>query len=395
MRTGRSLIGKSHGFTLVELLVVISIISLLIGMLLPALGSARSAAHVVVCMANQHNIGKSWLNFASDNDDYIPAPGSYGRELMTNPLGTAGIEASNEIFSSPTQPWDWAGALAFDYMGLTRPQKRDERFALLNGANEGGGKASGGAGVFACPANHNLSVPYDGSSAQPNGINGTKFQTQLSMSYSAAREFMWWGQGGGQRPSWASRAGENYWGNEPGVMNMSGNWGQWLPGKSQSTDSGYRPRLERVGSVLSDKFIMADGSRFIAQENEFIDHDVAANAGYGGAFADIGGWSTDPGSAFPSRAWPIGNLLGTAQDMTRFSFRHASHSGLAARGNVLKYDGSVETMDADPTGEFRRPDHWMPSGSTMKFTDIPLALREEYQERAVGVHAFVARVELY
>jgi len=395
MRSGRPLT-RPAAFTLVELLVVISIISVLIGMLLPALGAARSASHTVVCGANLSGIGKAWMNFATDNNDYIPAPGTIGQDLMTDNDATS-LASSLNVGGSATQPFDWAGALAFDYIGVNRPQKRDERFAMLNGAGTGEGnidRINGGTGVFACPANKNISVPYDGT-AQPNGIDGTQFKPQLSMSYCAAREFMWWGQGGGNAPRWAQRSSE-YWGGGGGLMSASGSWSQWLPGKnSAGMSSGYRPRLDRIGSVLSTKYIMADGARFLDVGITAMDHDVAGDAGYGGAFADIGAWAEDPNDAFSSKAWANGNIASTGQEIIKISMKHGIGDNDEARGNALKYDGSVETLAANGD-EFRRPDHWLPSKSSILLNDVPEIFKPEYEERArAGLIPILSRVQMY
>ena len=47
---------RQHGFTLVELLVVIGIIVLLLGILMPALGKVRQIARRTTCKAQLHDI---------------------------------------------------------------------------------------------------------------------------------------------------------------------------------------------------------------------------------------------------------------------------------------------------------------------------------------------------
>lgn len=62
----------SRAFTLVELLVVISILSILIAILLPALQSAREAGKLVACLSNQRQGGLAFAMYANDQNDSYP-----------------------------------------------------------------------------------------------------------------------------------------------------------------------------------------------------------------------------------------------------------------------------------------------------------------------------------
>ena len=59
-------------FTLVELLVVISIIALLIALLLPSLQSARLTAQALNCGVNQKQIGTALMFYLNDSKDLLP-----------------------------------------------------------------------------------------------------------------------------------------------------------------------------------------------------------------------------------------------------------------------------------------------------------------------------------
>lgn len=100
--------GRS-GFTLVELLTVIAIISLLIGILIPSLSAARTQAKATKTTAMFSSLGKAIEMFRNDNDRY---PQSNGR----NPFESGG----SAPFLSGAQ-WLGLQLLGADRKGFVKP----------------------------------------------------------------------------------------------------------------------------------------------------------------------------------------------------------------------------------------------------------------------------------
>jgi prepilin-type N-terminal cleavage/methylation domain-containing protein/prepilin-type processing-associated H-X9-DG protein len=66
-------IGKisTHAFTLVELLVVVSVIAVLSSLLLPTLAKARMRGSQISCLNNVRQLNIAWLLYAHDNNDRL------------------------------------------------------------------------------------------------------------------------------------------------------------------------------------------------------------------------------------------------------------------------------------------------------------------------------------
>ena len=72
---------RRRGFTLVELLVVIGIISVLIGILLPALSGARASARAVSSLSNMRQLGIALQAYRNENKGFYPRHSSPGSQV--------------------------------------------------------------------------------------------------------------------------------------------------------------------------------------------------------------------------------------------------------------------------------------------------------------------------
>lgn len=60
------------GFTLVELLAVVSVIALLLGLLLPAVNRARTKVDQAACLNNLKQLQAAWQMYIDDHDGFVP-----------------------------------------------------------------------------------------------------------------------------------------------------------------------------------------------------------------------------------------------------------------------------------------------------------------------------------
>lgn len=305
---------RARGFTLIELLVVMSIISLIMSLLLPALSGARRSSQSVVCQTNLRNIGQGMLQYGIDNGDWI----------IGSPAGSGAYLRGSFAWGPAVQVWDFMGPMAYLW-GMSMPIDQGnvdtiKRFNLLRGYKG-----------FLCPSNQFLANWYAGPKA---GVGPM-------VSYNTVRYMLLEHEDQATGPA------------STGVRTYNNTHEQKIP-------TNWSPRVTRIGDS-SRKVFAADGSRF-ATATQAPDYDLAASASWGGAFSDIGPYSTF------TRSWDRSGMSGSGVDARIYSFRHPLGPPQEKTGpnvpkmNLVFFDGHVERMGDLQSAD---PRMWLQAGSKL------------------------------
>lgn len=322
-----------RAFTLIELLVVIAIISLLIGILLPSLGSARDAARMVACAAMQRSMGQAQGTYMNANRDYFAGPNTSGADIQ---VGAAQCEGETTS-SMPTQSYDWITPILGDELGFS-PQRSIRMAQIFND--------------YGCGAAREFSSPWVGSSAK----DIAQFvKTNTDVGYKQA-SFL--------TPSsfhlWATALASKKHPYKGGFLR----WGFNTP---VSVREGYLPRLDQVGLQPDNKVLLADGTRYYDDIANILDFDATPSPTYYGAF-------TASGPIFDgSREY--GKINGSNPTNYLLSFRHPGQ-----RINAAYFDGHVAPMKSEDAWADASP--WYPGGSVFNGTSATQESIEFYKNKS-------------
>ena len=178
----------AQGFTLIELLVTIGIIGILIGILLPALGSARGSALQTVALSNVRQVGAQFEAYAGDDGAYpqqnlgevpagIPNEVNYksrGDEVIIPWYPRGIVIATTDYFD---HHWMWPAMVApLDewptYWETWISPRKDQSLPTLDDIDLGGGLR----------AEDMISITYaNGYVARPSYFDGTQMTVDTSL----------------------------------------------------------------------------------------------------------------------------------------------------------------------------------------------------------------------
>jgi len=339
---------RLRAFTLIELLVVISIIALLIGILLPALGTARATAYSIVDQTQLRSIGQGQAQYMLDNEEYYAGPNTSGWIDRPGSEQDDGDYSGTTAPDAPVQTFDWISPILGNELNFS--SVRAERFAnIFNDFADPAARiyvdevypgGAGGAPDFS---------EFQEYQSSERGYKQTSYLSPLAMHAWSEGEIIFGSPPRLEKQSWRSRyGGEPYqWAGNPASTVTHPN-----SRDPEYRDSNFRPRLDRVGPILSDKVIAMDGTRYV-DSGPLLDFDPDYSPRTFGAFTS--GTPQWTGSTAYGESGP-GSPLNI-----ELSFRHIGTSL-----NMAFFDGHV--ANAGQQEVYERVDWFHPTG--MKIIDV-------------------------
>ncbi|MGP1309757.1 MAG: type II secretion system protein [Phycisphaerales bacterium] len=331
VRARRSFRGR--GFTLIEALVVVAVLSVLTGVLVPALGSALRATRTARCMAQVKSLQQETAVWSTSNKDDLPGINTTGRPFLRFPDFTDLCGTTTQ--TTPTSVWDWISPVAGATHNLSanRAKRTAEIFDRL-----------------ACPESAGMNDALYGPANVPDfadfdAIHRASGFRQISYLSPASFHLL------GKRES-----GGNPW------AAPSGGWHYPYSGPV-ITPGGYKPKMYTVGAPAT-KIWVADGTRYVAAP-DLLDFDIHPRPQFYGSFTTSGpiyvgstAYGQDPsqvefagGSANGERALPRSVYPYNA----RKSFRHNG------KIHAAYFDGHVGSLTEVEARTDATP--WYPTGS--------------------------------
>jgi len=151
---------KQKTFTLIEILIVISVIALLMAILVPALTAARSRTQGLVCKSNLRQLLIASIGYATENDGfYVPA--------ASDMWDSAGLHRWHGVRNALNEPFDASRGPLVGYLADGRVKECPAKVGFVKGRDWNVNFEQGCGG-------YGYNMTYIGSRIWQYGINGAQ-----------------------------------------------------------------------------------------------------------------------------------------------------------------------------------------------------------------------------